>query len=176
MSEELVNNWKPRKENILRFATGNACVVQKPGPELAMKTAHLHRRLKALRQVSTGETPEEMTEEQQEEAGLDALEKMTADERAASYEIMCVTVAACVKRPRIYAHPKPGQVGVNDIDDEEFLAVWRWYQAGCPDIDEDEGVSAADADRFPAEQAAGVGVGDSGSDVRSEAVGVGADS
>jgi hypothetical protein len=177
MSEQIVNNWKPRKENVMTFATGNACVVQKPGPELALKTSHLHRRLRALRAVSAdaeGQSLEEMSEEAQEEAAVDALEKMTDEQKETSYEIMKVTVAACVKRPRIYADPKPGQVGVNDIDEAEFLQVWKWYKDGCPDLPsgEGEGVSAADADRFPFEQAGGDGVSDSGGDVRAEAVGV----
>lgn len=163
------------------FEGGNACVLQRPGPELGLKTAHLHRRLKALRQVSAdaqGRALDEMTEEQVEAAGLDALERMSPEQRAASFEVIRVTVAACVKRPRIYVNPQPGQVGVDDIDEAEFWQIWKWYTDGCPDIPEpgtesaEEGVSAADADRFPAEPAGGNGVGDSGGDVRAEAVSV----
>lgn len=169
MSEEFVNNWKPRKENILRFETGNACVVQKPGPELALKLAHLSHRLTALRQ-DADRLSAETANGQDEKIAFDVLERMTDEQKEVSFEIMCITVAACVKRPRIYAKPKFGQVGVRDIDDTEFLAVWKWHQAGCPDLPEaDEGVTAADADRFPAEQAGGAGAGNLGGDVRAEA-------
>lgn len=173
MNEEIQNTWKPRREMVMRFAGGNACVVQKPGPELGMKTAHLHRRLRTLLRVShdgQGRPLDELTDEQKDEVAAEWLEKQTDEQKALNYEIMRITVAACVKRPRIYVNPKPGQVGVDDVDEAEFWKVWNWYTDGCPDLqDADEGVSAADADRFPVEQAGGDGVGGSGCDVRAEA-------
>lgn len=175
MSEELVNTWKPRPEIILDCPKGSRCVVRRPGPELSLKIAHLQRRLRALRAVSGDETAAKgMTPEEQEEAGLRAIEKMSEEQKELSLEVMRITVECCVKTPRIYANPKPGQTGTDDIPEEDFYFIHSWYQEGCKDPAADESeVTIADADRFPAEQAGGAGVGDSGSNVRGEAEPVG---
>lgn len=170
MSEEFVNTWKPRKPIILNCPSGSCCEVQRPGPELGLKTAHLQRTLMALRAVS-GDVPDaNMTEEELEAVGLRVVEQMTDEQKAVSLEVMRITVACCVKRPRLYLNPKPGQLGVDDIDEEDFYFIHKWHQDGCKDpADEESEVSTADADRFPAEQTPGAGVGDSVGDVRAEA-------
>lgn len=162
--EEIRNNWKPRKTNVKRFESGNACALQRPGPELALHTAQLQRTLKSLRNLSKGEDGKPFDEEE-------VFEQMDEAQRRASLDVMRVTVAACVKKPRIYVNPKRGQTGVDDIPPDEFLWIWNWYTSGCHDLEEE--VTAADADKFPVEQAAGVGTVDSGGDVRPEAESVG---
>jgi hypothetical protein len=175
MSEELVNTWKPREEIVLNCPSGSRCIVQKPGPELALMTTSLNRRLRALR-VASGikePDPERMTDKEIEEAALDALEKMTDEQKELSLQITRITVVACVKKPKLYLNPKPGQLGVDDIDEADFYFVYKWYHDGCkaPVPDESE-VTSADVNRFPSEQTASVGTSDSVSDVRSEAVAV----
>lgn len=145
--------------------------MQRPGPELSMKTAHLQRRLRALRVVSgDGKAAEKQTPEQEEEEALRAAEKMSEEQKAASLEVARITVACCVKRPRLHLNPKPGQLGVDDIDEDDFYFIFNWHQGGCKDPAADESeVTAEQADAFPVEQATGVGAGDSGGDVRPEA-------
>jgi hypothetical protein len=162
--EAIPNNWQPRKTNIKKFESGNACALQRPGPELALHTSQLQRQLRSLRKLSKGKDGKPLDEEK-------LFEQMSEEQRRVSLDVMRHTVAACVKKPRIYVNPKARQVGVDDIPPEEFLWIWNWYTSGCPDLDEE--VTPEQADSFPAEQAAGVGAGDSGGDLRPKAERVG---
>lgn len=158
--EEIPNNWHPRKANIKRFESGNACALQRPGPELALDTAQLQRTLQTLRKLSKGKDGKPLDEDK-------LFEQMSEEQRRASLDVMRVTVAACITKPKVYVNPKRGQVGVNDIPTDEFLWIWQWYTSGCPDLDEE--VTVEQVDNFPGEQAAGVGAGDSGGDLRPKA-------
>jgi len=169
MSEEIINNWQPRKPIILNCPSGSRCEVQKPGPELGLKTAHLQRRLRALLKASGAEVRADMTEAEKEEAGLDALEKMSDAEKEVSLQIARITVACCVRKPKLYLEPKQGQLGVDDIDESDFWFIYKWHQDGCLDPANESEVTAEEADTFSSKQTSSVGTGNSVSDVRAEA-------
>ena len=171
---DIENSWKPRGEVVLDCPSGSRCAVQRPGTELVLTTSRLQRTLRSVRAVSTEAEQEDWTEEERERAAAEALDRMTPEQRVASLDVMRHTVAACVRRPRIYVDPGPGQVGVDDIPAEDFLFIWKWYTDGCPDVpvETEEGSATAEAvDNFSAEPPRGAGTGDHGGLVRPEAVG-----
>ena len=161
---ELENSWKPRKEVILHCPAGSKCAVQRPGPELALRIVRLQRTLKPLRDVSNVE----------DEGAEAVVDRMTPEQERASLDVMRVTVVACVKEPKLYLDPKPGQVGVDDIPIEDFTYIWNWYSRGCPDVpvelEEGEETAVEAVENFPVEQVGGAGAGGDGGDLRAEAV------
>lgn len=139
--------WKPRKTLTLECPTGQKVIVQRPGPEIFLKTGRVLRGF--ARKAG-------LTEEQAQQAMAKDLADMSDEELALSMQVGREWVVAMLVSPRLVINPQPesDEIGPDDLHFQDYWFLFSFAMDGFMGIKipvGDTEVEVADLESFRSE-------------------------
>lgn len=132
MQQKTFSTWTPRRVHLMTLPSGAQRKVRRPGPELALRAARLQRTLKINLADIKGKSEEEIADSFL--GDLDDAKEVAALDLAVKIFLACM-VNDTDEEYRVVERPqRPNEISPADIPAEDFWAVVRWCNQGCPDI------------------------------------------
>lgn len=115
--------WRKRQTVTLNCPSGNAPLVRRPGPDLAIKAGKFARILQKVSGQGGKATPEEQ---------LIAIESLPDDELERLMVFARIVLADVVVDPPLALNPKEGQLSPDDLPLGDFWFIHTWAMNGGP--------------------------------------------
>lgn len=121
------HGWKPRKVHTFTCADGSTVLVQRPGPELALRVQRIPRTFTK----SLVEKPSEGNE--QDDSPEARLAQMSDEEQNAVVALARELIVAMVVSPKLKLNPKEGELGPDDTG-ADFWPLFTFAMTNFYDI------------------------------------------